>query len=259
MKAKDIIAAIEKVAPRQLQEDYDNTGLQCGDPSRVVTKVLCCLDVTEEVVHRAISMGAEMIVSHHPLLFHGCKQITGATYVERCLLKAIGNGVSIYSAHTNLDNARGGVSFKMAEKLGLGNVRFLDEKPGFDAGSGVIGELGEAMSDVDFLRFVKREFGVACLMHSKLHSKDVRKIAVCGGSGSFLLENAIAAGADVFLTGEAKYHEFFGFDKQIVMAVIGHYESEQFTNEILYSIISGACPGIRIVKTDIVTNPINYL
>ena len=260
MQVKEVVSALEHFAPLPLQDGFDNAGMQIGLAGTTdVAGALLCLDVTEEVIDEAVAKGCNLIVSHHPLLFHGVKQVVGATYVERCLMKALKSGIAIYSAHTNLDNARGGVNYKIAEKLGLKVVGFLEEKAGQDAGSGVICEAASAVEDIDFLRRVKRTFGVKCLMHNALSGRPIRRVALCGGAGAFLLEQAIAAGADLFLTGEMKYHEFFGHDGEIVIASIGHYESEQYTTEILYSIISGACPGLKVVVTEQVTNPINYL
>lgn len=122
----DIIKAIESVAPLNWQESYDNAGLQVGGRFQSVSGVVVCLDVTEAVVDEAISMGYNLIVSHHPLLFKGLKSITGNSYVERIVIKAIQHNIAIYAAHTNLDNAPEGVSYRMARKLGLTSIRVLD-------------------------------------------------------------------------------------------------------------------------------------
>ena len=140
MKIKEIIAALERFATLPLQDGFDNAGLQTGVTEAHATGALLCLDVTEDVVDEAASLGYNLIVAHHPLLFHGLKSITGSSYIERCVMKAIKNDITIYAAHTNLDNAPGGVNFKMAEKIGLANLRILQPQ-GEDglSGSGVIG------------------------------------------------------------------------------------------------------------------------
>ena len=115
-------------APLPLQESYDNAGLQVGLYEAEVKRALLCLDVTEEVIDEAVASECNLIISHHPLLFKPLKSITGANYIERCVLKAIKNSIAIYSAHTNLDNAAGGVNFKIADKLGLKNVKILSPK-----------------------------------------------------------------------------------------------------------------------------------
>ena len=125
MKVSDIATCIEEIAPLSLQEDYDNAGWQVGDKYSEATGALLCIDVTEEVVDEAISLGVNLIISHHPLLFKGVKSLTGKNYVERTVIKAIQHNISIYASHTNLDNAWSGVNFKMAEKLGLTNLSIL--------------------------------------------------------------------------------------------------------------------------------------
>lgn len=127
-----------------------------------------------------------------------------------------------------------------------------------DLGAGMVGELIAPMTETDFLEFVKENMHTACIRHTALAGKDVRKVAVCGGSGSFLLGNAIASGADVFITGDFKYHQFFDADGQIVIADIGHYESEQFTGEIFQDIINKKFPNFATLLSNLSTNPINY-
>ena len=161
--------------------------------------------------------------------------------------------------HTNMDNARGGVNFKMAEKLGLANVRFFAEKPGADAGSGVVGELPEAVSAEDFVAAVKKAFGVECAMCNELLKRPVKTVAICGGAGDFLLPQAIAMGADAFITGEMHYHVYFGQEQKIQICVIGHCQSEQYTSEIFKSIISEACEELPVYQAETSTNPIIYL
>ena len=128
MKIREVLDALERFAPLPLQEDFDNAGLQLGLTETELSGALLCLDVTEKIVDEAISKGCNLIVSHHPLLFKGLKSLTGKDYVERCVLKAIKNDICIYSAHTNLDNASNGVNYKIAEKIGLQNIRILSEK-----------------------------------------------------------------------------------------------------------------------------------
>ena len=133
--------AIESVAPLRLQEEYDNSGLQVGLPDAEVRRVLVSLDITEKVVEEAVEKDCQMVVSHHPLIFRALKQLTDSTWQQRCVRLAIRSGIALYSAHTNLDNARGGVNFEIAERLGLRDVDFLQSKPGEDAGSGIVGIL----------------------------------------------------------------------------------------------------------------------
>ena len=364
MKIKEIIHALEMFAPLPLQDGFDNAGLQVGLTDAEATGALLCLDVTEAVVDEAVAVGANLIVAHHPLLFKGCKSITGKDYVERCVIKALKNDIVIYAMHTNLDNAPLGVSFKMAEKIGLRNVRVLEpkeeallklvtfvpvahaaavrealfeagcghigqydacswntdgqgtfragaeahpfcgapgelhvetetrvetilpaylkaaaeralvaahpyEEPAYDfyavanrwtqAGAGVVGELAEPETETDFLKRVKKTFEVGCLRHSRMTGRLIQTVALCGGAGAFLLPKAVKARADVFITGEVRYHDYFGCENDILVADIGHYESEQYTKEIFYSILREKCPAVEVTLSRVNTNPVKYL
>ena len=261
MKIKEVLSALERFAPLPLQESWDNAGLQVGLTETEVSGALLCLDVTEKVVDEAIQKGCNLIVSHHPLLFRGLKQISDLTDVQRTVMKTICNGICVISMHTNMDNARGGVNFRIARKLGLQDVKFLAPKTvdGVESGSGIVGELPEAMATDDFVIAVKKAFDVECAMCNELLHRPVSKVAVCGGAGDFLLDEALKAGADAFITGEMHYHQYFGYEQQIQICVIGHYQSEQYTAEIFDEIIREACPEVRTVIAETCTNPILYL
>ena len=261
MSIKEVIDALERFAPLPLQESWDNAGLQVGlTEADEVSGALLCLDVNEAIVDEAIQRDCNLIVSHHPLIFHKLAHITGATYVERTVAKAIRHGIAIASMHTNMDSAQGGVNFKMAEKLGLNDIQLFATRTvdGIVCGSGTIGEWQEGIAADDFIQLLKRTFHVECVMANQLLRRPIRRVAMCGGSGSFLLDQAIALGADAFITGEMHYHEYFAHEQQIQIAVIGHYQSEQYTNEIFKQIIEEQCPGVpcHLAATD--TNPIIY-
>jgi len=360
---RNVLDAIEAKAPRKLQESYDNSGIQFGDPEMRVTKGLLCLDVVESIVDEAIEKKCDFIISHHPLLFGGIKSLSGKNYIERTLLKAIKANIAILSAHTNLDSIKSGVNGKLASKIGLSNVSILAPKEGvlrklvvfcpvehansvrqaiFDAGAGhignydccsynidgkgtfragadtrpfvgkkgeiheevelrietilpewlvdkvlkamlaahpyeevaydiyslgnelasvgmgMVGELGEPLPEKEFLTKVKESLGIACIRHNPLTGRMIRKLAVCGGSGSFLRHNAIAAGADAFLTADIKYHEFFDVEDKLLLADVGHYESEQFTTEILYEIVTEKFTNFALLISGQSTNPVRY-
>ena len=364
IRIKDILKEIEAYAPLPLQEGFDNAGVQVGDVNQPAQGALLCLDVTEEVIDEALELDCNLIISHHPLAFKAFKSLTGKSYIERCLMKACKYDLVIYAAHTNLDNAYGGVNFKLAEMIGLQNVRVLSsqknallklvtfvpeayadlvrtalfnagaghignydsssfnlhgegtfranegchpfcgeigelhtepevrietvlpafrkasvlrallsvhpfEEPAYDfyplantwdqVGSGVVGELPEEEDELSFLQRIKDLFHVGCVKHSALTGKPIREVALCGGSGAFLINDAISYGADVFITGEIKYHDYFGHEEDILMAEIGHYESEQYTKEIFYSIIRDLFPNFALQLSKINTNPIKYL
>lgn len=264
IKVKDIAAAIEAFAPRSLQESYDNAGMQVGDPDMKVSAVLLCLEVTPEIIEEARLRQCNLIVSHHPLLFSGLKQITGATPTQRMVMDALRYNIAIYSAHTNLDSAVDGVSFEIAHSLDMKNISILDPKPclpdsGGECGLGVIGDI-QPTPTLEFLRKVRDTFKVSPLRYSSRTPKIViRKVAVCGGSGASLVKNAIAAGADVLLTGDIKYHDYTGYGHDILLADIGHYESELGCRKIFSSIIREAFPECVTFFSDTETNPIGYM
>lgn len=360
----DVSKWIENVAPTALQENYDNVGLLIGDSSMQVSGTLLTIDVTEAVVDEAIEHNCNLIIAHHPLIFGGIKRITGSTYIERCIIKAIKNDIAIYVAHTNLDNVSNGVNAKIAEKIGLINLKILRpksnillklvtyvphnhlsevqqalfnagageigkysecsfssqgvgtfkankdthpyigaigechqeaetrlevilpdyiknkvlkalfevhpyEEVAFDiiplnnswnaVGAGMIGELPEEMTLENFLLHIKKTFGLPTIRYTDSRNKTIKKVAFCGGSGSIFLTDAIQQNADAYLSGDFKYHQLFDGEDNIMIADIGHFESEQFTKEIFKDIISKKMPNFAIRISDIKTNPINYL
>ena len=364
MRIKEILQVIETLAPLPLQEEYDNSGIQVGDPNREATGVLLCIDITEEVIDEAISLKCNLIIAHHPIAFKSFKSLTGKNYVERCMIKAIKNDITLYAAHTNLDNANGGVNFKLASMMGLENVRILTpkrnsllkfittvphshattvrnaifnagagdigeydscsynlkgegtfrpkqgasphvgeigalhfepevrietvipvmrknevvraliavhpyEEPVYDLypiendwpehGSGVVGVLPEPLSEQDFLYMLKDVFKLHHVRHSHLRGKEIREVALCGGSGAFLIGQAIDYGADVLITGEAKYNDYYDVEDKLLLAVIGHYESEICTKDIFYDVISKKYPNFVMHLSAFDSNPVNYL
>ena len=261
MKIREVLSALEQFAPLPLQESWDNAGLQLGLTEAEVSGALLCLDVNEQIVDEAISKGCNLIVSHHPLLFRGLKQISGSNYVQRTVIKAIKNDICVISMHTNMDNATDGVNFRIAKKLALTDIVFMSPKRVGDVecGSGIVGQLPQPLSATDFVQQVKQAFHVQCAMCNELLHRPVSKVAICGGAGDFLLDEAVAAGADAFITGEMHYHQYFGYEQLLQICVIGHYQSEQFTSEIFRDIINKECPGLRTEVAETITNPIRYM
>lgn len=260
VKVKDIASAIENFAPVALQENYDNAGLQVGDPEAEVTAVLLCLDLTEEILKEARERECNMIVTHHPLIFKGLKSITGATPVQRLVIEAVKENVAVYSAHTNLDSVWNGVSHEIAAKLGISDVRVLEPKPGDqNSGLGVIGNI-KPLPKLEFLRKIKDTFKVSALRYSaQTPSLVVRKVAVCGGAGASLIEAAIRAEADILVTGDVKYHDFTSFGSEIIIADIGHYESELCSRDILSRVIRDSFPELVTYFSETESNPIKIL
>ena len=364
MRIAEVMRLIEDFDPLDLQENWDNAGLQVGNPLREATGAMVCLDVTEAILDEAIAKGINLIITHHPLLFKGLKSITGRNSIERIVLKAIKNDIAIYSAHTNMDSAWGGVSHHMAKKIGLKDIEVLDcqhgklyklivfvpvasldavrtalvssgagnignydscsyvtqgegsfralegaepyvgavgsvhheaecrlevilpgrcrskvlramleahpyEEPAYDlialsnenkyAGLGVVGNLPEAEDAVEFLNRVKGIFGTGAVRYSGDITKPIRRVALCGGAGAEFVREAVSRGADAFVTGDVKYHEFMDASERILIADIGHYESEHFTKEIFSEIITKKIPNFAIHYAELEKNPINYL
>ena len=267
MKIKEVLSALEQFAPLPLQEDYDNAGLQIGLTEAEVSGALLCLDVTGEIIDEAISFGCNLIVSHHPLIFHRLSHIIDEDYVQQVVRRAIKNDIAIISMHTNMDAATGGVNFKIAGKLGLENLRFFGKRQHvvnskgepIEGGEGVIGSFAEPLAADDLILRLKKVFDVESLQANQLLRRGIKTVGLCGGSGSFLLGDAVSAGCDAFITGEMHYHEFFGHEQEIQICVIGHYQSEQFTPEIFRDIINRCCPDVRTYITKVNTNPILYI
>lgn len=257
----EICAALEEFAPLYWQEDYDNCGLIIGDKTQKISAALLCIDVTEKVIDEALSIGCEMIISHHPLIFSGLKHLCEQNEIERCVAKAIKNNIAIYAAHTCWDNAPNGVNYKIAQKIGLLNTKTLvpNEKFGKNVGSGVIGELKLEENELDFLNRLKTIFSVDCIKHSPFLNKKIKYVALCGGSGSEFLQNAIDQNADIFLTADIKYHSYFSTEGKILLADIGHFESEQFTKEIFFEQLQKKLPKFATHFSQVKTNKINYL
>lgn len=261
MYIKEIISLIEDYAPLKFQASFDNSGLLCGDPERELTSILLCIDVTEEVVKEAIDKGHNLIISHHPLIFSGLKHITPATYVERCVIDAIKHDITIYAAHTNMDVVSNGVSGRMADKLDLYHRQILQPEgdPMDGNGFGIIGELQQPVESMAFLQQVKEIFRCDRLRYTTPHTPFIQRVAVCGGAGASFFKQALAGQSDIYISGDFKYHDFFLTENRIMIADIGHYESEQFTKEIFYEILTKKISKFAVQFSEINTNPIKYL
>ena len=266
MIIRDITDAIEQYAPLRLQEEWDNAGIQVGNPEADITGVLLCTDATEAVVSEAIDRGFNLVISHHPLIFRGLKKIMGRTPVERTVAMAIKHDITIYSAHTNMDSAWQGVSFRMADKIGMTGVTFLDDNrvdpygdgDSTQAGCGVIGDI-EPMTAREVLKRVKEAFEVGAVRYSGNADTMVTRVALCGGAGGFLLDKAVQLGAQLYVTADMRYHDFLDNSQRIVVADIGHYESEHFTKEIFLEIIQKKNPTFAVAFAKNETNQVNYL
>lgn len=260
VKVKDIANVIEQFAPKSLQESYDNAGLQVGNPESNVTGVLLCLDVTEDVMQEALERECNIIVSHHPLIFKGIKSLTGADTTQKLLIESLKKGISVYSAHTNLDSVWDGVSHEIARRLNIKDLDVLEPQPeNHRAGLGVVGNI-KPLPKIEFLRKIKETFQVGALRYSaQSPGLVVRRVAVCGGSGASLISAAINAKADILVTGDVKYHDFTTYGSEIIIADIGHYESELCSREILSRVIREHFPELTVYFSDTESNPIKIL
>lgn len=360
---KEIISFLEDLAPPALQESYDNSGLLTGRPEQEVSGILISLDCTEKVVEEAVLNKCNLIISHHPVIFRGLKSLTGKNYVERTVIQAIRNDIALYAIHTNLDNVTNGVNRRIAERMGLKNVRILSPKndnlmkiisfvprentievltalnragaghignyencsfrvtgtgtfqPNEEAnphigkkgkpeevtedrlelifpshlknkivrslkdahpyeevayylqslenenqntGSGMIGELEEELKPKEFLEYLKKQMNLNTIKFTTAYKGMIRNVAVCGGAGSFLLTTAKTHNADVLVSSDFKYHEFFDAEEKLMIADIGHYESEVFTKDLIYEALSENFTNFALHLSKVVTNPISY-
>lgn len=361
MKINEVISCFEEIIPVSYQEHYDNCGLQVGNRDSDLTKVLIALDVTEDIIDEALERNCNLIISHHPLIFHGLKKITGSNFIERIIERAIKNDIAIYSAHTSLDNNFEGLNVFIAGKLGLKDIKILSpgenllkklvvfcpadhsekvrnalfsagaghignydscsfnvegkgsfrgnelsnpfvgksnelhyeqevrieviypviienkliqaliknhpyEEVAYDIykldnsydkiGAGVIGNFEKPLKTKDFFEFVKDVFGTKCIRHNEIRKQEIQKVAFCGGSGVFLLNKAIQKNADVFITADIKYHDFF--TEKILLADIGHFESEHFSVELIASVLMKKFPTFAFLISERKSNPVYY-
>lgn len=363
MIVQDVMNHLEAFTPLAYAEEFDNVGLLVGNRNMPVSGILVTLDTLEAVVDEAIEAKCNLIVSFHPIIFKGLKKLTGSTYVERVVMKAIKHDVAIYSMHTALDNAFHGVNDIICNQLELSNKQILipqsqtikkmttfvpteeieqlrnalfqagagsignydncsfniegvgtfkgneDSNPtkgekgqiqyeketqisvtypkhlesqilkalfkthsyeevayeittlenkNQHIGLGMMGDLKNAMNETDFLNFIKNKMDTAHIRHSGFLNKKIKKVAVLGGSGSFAIEAAKNSGADAFITSDLKYHDFFNAEDTILLADIGHYESEQFTKNILVAYLTKKITNFAIVLSKTITNPVKY-
>ena len=241
MTIATIIEFLDAELHPEYQEDYDNAGFLLGNPEAECNGVLVAVDVTDAVIEEAREKGANLIVTHHPMIFGGVKRITPKDATGRHIIKLIKNDMAVYAAHTNLDNLKDGVNGILAQVLGLTECHILRQlagQPSPEVGAGMVGCLPYPMPTQAFLEQVKVCLGLPMLRVSDIASPAVSRVAICGGAGSFLIGDAIRQNADIYLTGDMKYHDFQRAEGRITLVDIGHFESEQFSKELIYSIIS---------------------
>lgn len=266
MTIKEVAGLLHEWAPPELAESYDNVGILVGESGKKAKKILVSLEVTEQVLDEAASLGANVVVSHHPLWFRNRKSLLGDDYVSRNVLKAVRNDVALIAIHTNLDNVFKGVNAKIGDKLGVEDLTILQpkspEQP--QIGAGMIGSFSEAKKKEDFLAHVKATFLCSAVKYTKAPLVDrIEKIAWCGGAGSFLIEAAAKAGAEAFITSDITYHYYFDAPEDMMLLDVGHYESEQYTVELIAEYLNERLAdrmtsAPEILVSTVNTNPVNY-
>lgn len=260
MKIKEITSLIESFAPLGWQASYDNAGLIVGRPDDEVEAILLAVDVTEEVIREAVERGCGLIVTHHPIIFHPLKRLNSASQVERCVEEAIRRGIALYACHTNLDSAPEGMNFRLAEMLGVKNCSLLEPNERIEGvGFGVVGELSEPIPTEEYLQRVREVLGCACIRHSRIASAEVRRVAICTGSGGSMIPLAQRAGADLYITADLKYNDFMAPEGGLTVADVGHFESEYCAIEILFDILSKKLCTFAVLRSNATRNPIQYL
>jgi dinuclear metal center YbgI/SA1388 family protein len=251
-----ILEALLRWAPNHLKADYDNIGLLVGDPNQTVNAIITCLDVTQDVIDEAESAKAELIIAHHPLIFRKLASVRTDDPTGNLVTELVRRGISLIAMHTNLDSAVDGVSYVLAEKLGLVDLSFL-ESGREGGGYGAIGSLPTALTRDHFLSMVADKLNVPMLRYSG-HSDAISRVAVCGGAGSFLIETAISAGAHAFVTADLKYHDFFTHQGTFVLCDAGHYETEMPVSERVRHYLKQTFPLLDVDVTRHITNPVEY-
>lgn len=262
MKIRDIANLIESFAPLSLQESYDNSGLIVGRMDDEVHSALLAVDVTEEVLDEAEREGCDIIITHHPIIFHPLKRFNSSNYVERCVERAIRKRIALYACHTNLDSAPHGMSYQVGAMIGLDDMHILQPRTNDPAtGFGVVGVLPRAEAAMALLARVKSLFDVGAVRYSDLPSDEVmvRRVAICTGSGGSLIDEALAAEADIYITADLRYNDFMRGDNRMILADIGHFESEFCAIRLLFDIISKKMCTFAVRKSVCSRNPIHYL
>ena len=251
----DILQFIETLAPRSMKMDWDNVGLLCGSKSAQVTKVLVALDPFEDVCREAAETGAQLIVTHHPLIFQAPKSITDETSLGRCIMQLCRNGISAINAHTNLDQAPGGVNDILAAKLGLEHVEIINPREG--VGLMRRGDVAEQSLE-NFLALVKERLGCDGLRYVS-GGKPVHKVAVGGGSCASGILEVKAAGCDTFVTADIKYNQFWDAqDLGINLIDAGHFHTENPVVAVLADKIAAAFPEIQVEISKTHTDCMKY-
>lgn len=249
MLLKDVLKTIDGICPFALQEDWDNSGLQIGDPERDIQKVLVAFDLTSAVVAEAVEKGADLVITHHPFFFKGVRAIDLSTAKGKMIRDLIANDIALVACHTNLDKVGYGVSAVLGEQLGLTDCRpFMAE--GDDIGFGVIGSV-EEMTLADFAEKVKKALDIPALRVVGDENAAVSTVVAMGGAGSDFMTEAKAMGADVYVTADLKYHDGqLGAEMGLNLIDAGHFETEAAVLAPFTEKLAKALPDLDFVRAE---------
>lgn len=251
---------LDQFAPLALAEDWDNVGLLVGDFAAPVERVLTCLTLTRDVAEEAISTDAQLIVSHHPILFRKIQRITSASEEGRMLLQLTRAGVAVYSPHTGYDSAHNGINRQLAQSLQLTDIRpirDLESEP--DSGSGRLGTLTKELMLPRFIAHVKACLGLKQLQFVSGDARPIRKVAVACGSAAEFLRDSAGKGCDVLVTGEARFHSLLEARAMgVAMILLGHFASERPAMEYLASVLAKEFPQLQVSASSVESDPLEW-
>lgn len=259
---KDIAEFMDGFCPPHLAFDRDNVGLIVGRFDKKAEKVLITLDVDENVVNEAVKIGADLIVSHHPLMFHAIRRLTSSDPMQRCLMLLASNDISLFSAHTNLDCVHGGLNDYLADKLGVVNtsvIEIVDRCGEIEHGFGRIGFLKEELTLADMLRKCADVLGAEGLRYVGDPGRRINKVAVNCGGGADAMDECIRLGADLFVTGDVKYNPARdALENSMALIDAGHYETEHIVTELLYNKLKEKFAELEFYISEENTRTFNY-
>ncbi len=261
-KVHDIVNFMDEFCPPSLAFDGDNVGLIVGSGNKNVSKALICLDVDEKVAAEANEKKADMIISHHPLMFHPIKRLTDKEPMQRTLMSLIVNGIPLFSAHTNLDCVRGGLNDYLAEKLGISNTSVIEvvaNTDGTDHGFGRVGEVEDGTTLCDMLKRCTDALNTPSVKYVGDPMKKIKTVAVNCGGGADEIDICISNGIDLFITGDVKYNPARDcLDNSMALIDAGHYETEHIVCELLHGILSKTFADVEFIISDTNTPVFNY-
>ena len=263
MKINNVLDILESWMPKEISEDFDNVGLLVGNPSQELKNIIVTLDTTVDVIEEAIYKDCNLIISYHPIIFEGIKKINEQKdYVQKAIVKAIENKISIYAIHTSMDNHPNGISSSLAKIIGLNKTSVLIPKDkkidNLKIGMGTVGYLNSKISEEKFLDLVKKNIKNNLIRHSKITGKKISKVAIVAGSGSFAIDECLSNDVDALITSDIKYHNFFIENNKILLVDIGHFESEKHIKLVIQEYLKKKLPNFTILLSEKNVNPVNY-